>query len=343
MLADFAGCSGGDDVSNSETVFECLSSVDSDILQNASCQVSVRALFGQWAFIPVTDGTFVQDRPTVQLLSGKVNGQSVVVGQNGNEGYEFVHQNISSEANFTDFIRSNYPLLSDENMTAIMNVYAIDSNWSITYPLGLSGPSSGLFDTDGINPPYATEMSKAAAGWQQATDNLYAEATIVCPAYWLAAAYSPAINSNAEGKKAWRYQFSPPNAFHSLDLGPLEQPPVYEVGSSEDAAFRAAFQGIWGSMVISGAPTLPSGFLDQVKVSYITADNISAAEDAYWQPWGQGDGPVSGGGDGTFPLLDLNVTDSDAANFKVADGMLWEGGRGSRCDLWVELGPFIPA
>lgn len=343
MLAEFAGCSDGEDVSSSETVFECLSTVDSDALQNASAQVSARALFGQWAFIPVTDGTFIQDRPTVQLLSGNVNGESVVVGQNGNEGYEFVHQNITSEANFTDFIRSNFPLLSDENMTAIMDLYSIDSNWSVTYPLGLSGPFSGLFDTDGTDAPYATEMSKAAAGWQQATDNLYAEATIVCPAYWLAAAYSPAINPNADGKTSWRYQFSPPNAFHSVDLVPLESPAVYEVGSSEDAAFRAAFQGIWGSMIVGGDPTLASGFLDQVKVSYVTADNVSAAQGEYWQPWGQGTGAVSGAGDGTYPLLDLNVTDTDAANFKVADGMLWEGGRGARCDLWAELGPFIPA
>lgn len=310
MLADFAGCSDGEDVSSSAETFECLSSVDSNTLQNASAQVSVRALFGQWAFVPVTDGTFVQNRPTVQLLSGKVNGQSLVIGQNANEGYEFVHQNITSEANFTDFISYNYPLLSDTDLAAIMDVYAIDSDWSVTYPLGLSGPLSGLFDTDGIDAPYATEMSKAAAGWQQATDNLYAEVTIVCPAYWLAAAYSPAINANAEGKKAWRYQFSPPNAFHVTDLGPLQQPPVYEVGSSEDAAFRAAFQGIWGSMVVKGDPTLASGYLDQVKVSYITADNISAAQSEYWQPWGQGTGPVSGSGDGTYALLDLNVTET---------------------------------
>lgn len=164
MLADFAGCSDGDDISSSHETFECLSSVDSDTLQNASAQVSARALFGQWAFVPVTDGTFVQERPTVQLLSGKVNGQSLVMGQNANEGYEFVHQNITSEANFTDFISYNYPLLTDKNLAAVVDVYGIDSNLSVTYPLGLSGPSSGLFDTDGLSPPYATEMSKAAAG-----------------------------------------------------------------------------------------------------------------------------------------------------------------------------------
>lgn len=166
---------------------------------------------------------------------------------------------------------------------------------------------------------------------------------MVCPAYWLAAAYSPAINPNAAGKKSWRYQFSPPNALHLVDLGPLEQPPVYEVGSNEDAAFRAAFQGIWGSMVVKGDPTLAPGYLDQVKTSYITADNITAAQGEYWQPWGQGTGAVDGAGDGTYALLDLNVTNANTASFRVADGMLWEGGRGARCDLWAELGVYIPA
>lgn len=343
MLADFAGCADGEDVSSSEETFQCLSTVDSDTLQNASAQVSARALFGQWAFVPVTDGTFVQERPTVQLLSGKVNGQSLVIGQNANEGYEFVHQNISSKANLTNYLSYNYPLLSESNLAAIMDVYSLDSNWSVTYPLGLSGPFSGMFDSNGLSPPYATNMSKAAGGWQQATDNLYAEVTMVCPAYWLAAAYSPAINPNAEGKKAWRYQFSPPNAFHAVDLGPLQKPPVYVVGSSEDAAFRAAFQGIWGSMIVRGDPTLASGYLDKVKVSYITADNITAAQSEYWQPWGQGTGPVDGAGDGKYALLDLNVTAANAASFRVADGMLWEGGRGARCDLWAELGAYIPA
>lgn len=348
MLADFAGCSDGDDVSSSEDTFKCLSTVNSNTLQNASAQVSARALFGQWAFIPVTDGTFVQSRPTVQLLTGKVNGQSLVIGQNANEGYEFVHQNITSQANFTDFISYNYPLLSGANLAAVLDAYAItDSNWSVTYPLGLSGPSSGLFDTDGLNPPYATEMSKAAGGWQQATDNLYAEATIVCPAYWLAAAYSPAVNPNAGDKKAWRYQFSPPNAFHVADLVQLEQPPVYEAGAGEeDAAFRAAFQGIWGSMVVGGDPTLAPAYVDRVVgASYATvADNVTAAQAGYWQPWGSGSGPVDGEGDGRYALLDLNVTGpAGAARFRVADGMLWEGGRGARCDLWAGLGAYIPA
>lgn len=65
-----------------QSVFECLATMDSFILQNASTQVSggYGAVYGQWAFLPVTDGEFLRARPSVQLASGKVNGLRVLSG-----------------------------------------------------------------------------------------------------------------------------------------------------------------------------------------------------------------------------------------------------------------------
>ena len=41
------------------------------------------------AFLPVTDGTFVQDLPSQQLLRKQVNGRNLLVGNNANEGPGF--------------------------------------------------------------------------------------------------------------------------------------------------------------------------------------------------------------------------------------------------------------
>lgn len=77
LFAQAAGClnQGGN-----ETIFECLQGKDTLVLQNASAYVSAGGKYGQWAFIPVTDGTFVQKRPSEQLLAGEVNGVRMLSG-----------------------------------------------------------------------------------------------------------------------------------------------------------------------------------------------------------------------------------------------------------------------
>lgn len=49
-------------------------------LQNASYWVSFSGRYGTWGFLPVTDGTFVQQLPTQQLLKKQVNGVNMLIG-----------------------------------------------------------------------------------------------------------------------------------------------------------------------------------------------------------------------------------------------------------------------
>ncbi len=305
-IAERVGCLN-DSVTQNSTVFKCLENIDSVTLQKANSYTNLAAKYGQWAFLPVTDGTFLTSRPSQQLLQGRVNGERIVVGNNANEGTYFVQQNIATESQFRDFVTSNYPLLSAQNITAVMNLYWVSANISVKY------------DSNGLTPPFATSISNFAAGWQQAANNLYAETTFVCPAYWLGQAYS-----SGKGKKGWRYQFSVPNAFHGSDLAPLMSSPTQQ-GTKEDVAFRTAFQRIWGNFIVSGDPTLG------VNVTDAGGDLISAAGSSSWLSIGD-----------TSPLLNLNVTNTAPfqAQFSVVDGNAWEGGRGERCALWAALGPF---
>lgn len=65
---------------SSGSIFECLVSKDTATLQNVSATISGSSRYGTWAFLPVTDGVFIQQLPSQQLLKKQVNGKSILVG-----------------------------------------------------------------------------------------------------------------------------------------------------------------------------------------------------------------------------------------------------------------------
>lgn len=87
-FATAAGCMGLPYLHNgSKAIFECLVSQNTSTLINASQIISADGSYGTWAFLPVTDGIFVQDLPTRQLARGSVNGNNILSGNNANEGW----------------------------------------------------------------------------------------------------------------------------------------------------------------------------------------------------------------------------------------------------------------
>ncbi|KAI1745212.1 carboxylesterase family protein [Xylaria scruposa] len=333
-FVDQAGCS------DAEVPFECLQSADTLVLQNASSLVSASGDYGQWAFIPVTDGKLIRKRPTEQLvINKKVNGLRLLTGNNENEAPGFTPQNITTKEEFISFVLTSYPRLSQQNLTRVLELYTVPENASKIYA-----------DSDGIHPPFSTTNSNWAIGWQQAANNLYAETTFVCPSYWLADAFG-----GARGKRSWKYQYSVPISAHGADIGPLFDDPNTQ-GTGLDMVFRTAFQQIWGNFIVNGDPTLSTA-----QVSTAQQGNITAASTGNWPQWGgrpeRGhmlnlnmtggmpvDNPNQVGGktldltsyvpstDGSYPELE--------ASFKLVSGWSWEGGRGKRCQLWVDLGPW---
>lgn len=331
-FANEAGCS------DAEVAFECLQSADMVVLQNASAKISASGDYGQWAFIPVTDGTLVQTRPTEQLaIKKRVNGLRVLTGNNENEGPGFTPQNITSKEEFISFVLTNYPRLSEKNITSILDLYAVPDN------------SSGIYaDSNGLTPPFSTTNSNWAIGWQQAANNLYAETTFVCPSYWMADAFA-----GTRGKSSWKYQFSVPISSHGADLTPLFSDPQTQ-GTGMDEVFRTAFQKIWGNFIVKGDPTLRAEQVDTA-----VQGNITAAGTANWPQWGAWPARdfllnlnMTGGTAVTTPMQvggkTINLTSyvpstngsgpKLEAAFTLASGWSWEGGRGKRCQLWVDLG-----
>ncbi|KAJ7470993.1 Alpha/Beta hydrolase protein [Mycena latifolia] len=79
-------------------VMACLRAVDAGILATANTNINRAAFFGTFTLVPVVDGTFITQRPTLSLLEGKVNGKALLSVTNTFEGTIFVNQSITSTA-----------------------------------------------------------------------------------------------------------------------------------------------------------------------------------------------------------------------------------------------------
>lgn len=61
--------------SSAHDTLKCLRSVDITTLAAANLNIAYNAFYGTWVFVPVVDGTFIKQRPTVALKQlKKLNG-----------------------------------------------------------------------------------------------------------------------------------------------------------------------------------------------------------------------------------------------------------------------------
>lgn len=207
-LASAAGCDAKNAYlhNGSQPIFECLSSVDSDVLKNASAAVSQSGTWGTWAFLPVTDGIVIQDRPSKALAEGKINGLNHLSGNNALEGASWVEPgSIETIDDLVAYLRRIFPNFSNNDIAKILMYYPIgNASTDFDAPLWATEGSYGVTNLN---------QSNAATGQQERAIAIYGETTFICPSYWLAEAYS----DNKNGGQGWKYQFSIPSAYHGAD------------------------------------------------------------------------------------------------------------------------------
>lgn len=176
-FATKAGCARSTAYGSSpQTVFSCLVGKDTYTLQNASQSISASGTYGTWGFLPVTDGNFVQQLPSQQLLQKKVNGKRLLVGNNANEGPAFTPQNITTEDDLLAWLRLTSPLFSTDDIAKIL-LYYPSTNASVD-------PSIPEYSTLGYTGAIALNESDVATGQQQRAD------VSPCPTY-----FAPSIQS----------------------------------------------------------------------------------------------------------------------------------------------------
>ncbi len=372
-FASAVGCFGPPALpqsNRSASIFQCLVGKDTETLQNASATISGSSRTGTWAFLPVTDGAFIQQLPSQQLLKKQVNGNRILVGvsnhcgnpllansiqNNADEGPYFTPQNIVTEDDFVNFLQNTFPLFTDDDISRVL-LYYPSTNASVD----IDTPE---FSTSGNGAVTALNESTYATGQQQraevnmtfpqpphqqttfmttasltSSQNLYAETTFVCPAYWLASAFT------TTNRVAYKYQYSVVGASHGSDLTSIFGPPMPNQGPD----FNKAFMTIWGNFVTQGNPSISPSIANGVNG---TGAGLAATDFPPWssrkplqlnlnETGGQAYSSVS------FSPLAPNITAFEEPGlrneFSVVDAYTWEGGRGVRCDFWRSMGGIVP-
>ncbi|OBT45571.1 hypothetical protein VE00_03497 [Pseudogymnoascus sp. WSF 3629] len=315
---------------SSGSVFDCLIAKDSMTLQQASSQISTTQTYGTWAFLPVTDGTFIKQLPSKQLLAKNVNGKRILVGSNANEGALFVPPTISTEADLVAWLHLEFPNVSNDDITQILAAYPSSS--------GPVNPNDPTFATTGLGPATAVNVSQVATGQQQRGNNIYAEATFVCPSYWLASAYT------GNGRTAYKYQYSVPFGGHTDDLPAIFGP----AQPNHSDSFVAAFRSIWGKFVTTSNPSISAALASGGQPTTSSAQNPVTKFPAWTASSPQqinlnitGGTPYT-----TVTMFGVTVTQFQEPGlknaFSVANANTWEGGRGTRCDFWRTIAGKVP-
>ena len=316
-------------------IMDCLRSADTNTLQLASFDVSTSTNFGSWAFVPVVDGNFVQERASQQLASGKVNGARMLTGNNGDEGAAFTSPNITTAAEFNDWLLTEYPLLTSKQINQINTIY-YPFRPKYTTPFATCGNCGG---------PNAVNVGSFAVGHQQRAINFYSEATFVCPSYWLASAYT------RTGKEGYKYQFSIPAAEHALDIA-AEGIGGYTSATSPNISpdFFLALTSVWGNFIETGNPSI-SNLLANGNSTGNTKANPASQFPMFTTT-----------GSKKYQMLNFNETGGVPYSSTVVAGLppvvqytepgltnaislvnadTWEGGRGARCDFLKSIGANI--
>ena len=138
-------------------------SKDTETLMTASAAISGSGTYGTWGFLPVTDGIFVQQLPSQQLLQKQVNGKNLLVGNNADEGPGFTPQSIATESDLVAWLQLTFPLFTNDDIAKIL-LYYPSTNASVnTHAL--------LFATDGYSSNVtAVNQSDVGTGQQQRAD-----------------------------------------------------------------------------------------------------------------------------------------------------------------------------
>ncbi|PWY96908.1 alpha/beta-hydrolase [Testicularia cyperi] len=327
-FAAAAGCFNSKAYGNSSgTIFECLTSQDSNTLQSASVAVSSSGVYATWGFLPVTDGAYVQHVPSQQLLLRKVNGERALIGNNGEEGPGFVPQDIKTEQDLINWLKLLFPLMKDEDISKLLGYYPVDESVSTA------------FASDGTGMPDANSVTSTAVGQQARADNIYAETTFVCPSYWMTEAYS------GSGRKAYRYQYSIVPSLHAQDVTGYFGPGSIYQGPD----FVKAFMTIWGNFVTTGDPSISSS------IAQGTSSNNTVAGDDSTQNWpefspsnpyqinlNQTGGTETQSSAFGGKNITVHVGPGLQNNFTRVNAYTWEGGRGQRCDFWRSIHNVVP-
>lgn len=228
-----------------------------------------------WYFLPVVDGTFSTDYLYNLFEQGKLVRVPLMVGDDTNEGRSFA-PNASTSDDFRDFLKANYPQLTEQDLDAISKTY----------------PENGFGPAIEHNPYYP------------ATAAAYGEATLICPGITM----SDSLAKYNAASKTWNYRYNVHEyAADAAGFGVghvVEKPAIYGPGNSGFCGIPCTYETYNAAIV----PVVMHYWISFVLSLDPNTHKYEAAPE--WQPWQRYDhrGPFSAGGNKQRLKFQTNAT-----------------------------------
>ncbi|KAJ7798703.1 Alpha/Beta hydrolase protein [Mycena olivaceomarginata] len=102
----------------------CLRTVDATALETANIAINAAGFYGTWLLVPVIDGEFITQRPSLSLSQGKLNGKALLSVTNSFEGNRFVNQSTAATANATQYALDLWPNFGPAEPAKVGALYA---------------------------------------------------------------------------------------------------------------------------------------------------------------------------------------------------------------------------
>jgi len=113
---NYTGCTTASDT------LACLRAADVSTLQTANTNLASSVFYGSYVFVPVVDGEFITERPSVTIAGGKLNGELYMAVGNTHEGNDFVNQNETLTP--VDYAAQLFPDLTQAQAEEIALLYS---------------------------------------------------------------------------------------------------------------------------------------------------------------------------------------------------------------------------
>ncbi|KAH7920758.1 alpha/beta-hydrolase [Leucogyrophana mollusca] len=105
------------------TTLACLRAAPVDTLQTLNIEINLSGFYGTFVFVPVVDGTFIVERPTVTIGRGKLNGDALLSITNTYEGTIFVDLPTVANTDVTTYASTLFPDFGPEQAMEAAGVY----------------------------------------------------------------------------------------------------------------------------------------------------------------------------------------------------------------------------
>ncbi|KAJ5949787.1 hypothetical protein N7454_001371 [Penicillium verhagenii] len=248
-FAQDVGCDAAEDI------LSCLRAVDIQTIQDYDVDepfpggsTSPAPL---WYFLPVVDGDLVPDILYNLFERGKVVHVPVMVSDDTNEGTAFA-VNATSAAEVAQFMKNNYPGLTEDQLDTINQVY-----------------------------PLTTAVPKHAAYFPSAA-GAYGDSTFTCPGNFMSASMARFVSSD----QVWNYRcnvLDPTEIADGLGVPHVfEMPAVFGLGETNEAS--SSFATINADIV----PVIMDYYLSFVKA--LNPNTFRNDDAPAWKSWGTGTG-----------------------------------------------------